>query len=64
MAFDVEVLYLARKQRLRVLEIPIDWYHNTDSKLRLGVDSFSMVRDTLRVRLHDLKGGYELKSKI
>ena len=64
LAFDVEVLYLARKQRLRVLEIPIDWYHNRDSKVRLGVDSFSMVRDTLRVRLHDLKGGYELKSKI
>ena len=64
LAFDVEVLYLARKQGLRVLEIPIDWHHNRDSKVRIGVDSFSMVRDTLRMRLHDLKGGYELKPKI
>jgi len=28
------------------------------------VDSFSMVRDTLRVRLRDLRGGYDLKAKI
>ena len=64
LGFDVELLYLARKQDLRVLEIPIDWYHIRDSKVRAGVDSFSMVRDTLRVRLHDLRGGYDLKTKI
>ena len=64
LGFDVELLYLARKQHLRVLEIPIDWYHVRDSKVRVGVDSFSMVRDTLRVRLHDLRGGYGLKTKI
>lgn len=60
----MELLYLARKQGLRVLEIPIDWYHMRDSKVRRGVDSFSMIRDTLRVRLHDLRGGYDLKTRI
>ena len=64
LGFDVEVLYLARKQHLRVLEIPIDWYHIKDSKVRVGVDSFSMIRDTLRVRLHDLRGGDDLKTRI
>ena len=60
LGFDVELLYLARKLRLRVVENPIDWYHNRDSKVRGAADSLSMIRDTLRVRLHDLRGGYEL----
>ena len=62
MGFDVEVLYLARKLGLRVVEIPIDWYHNSDSSVRGVVDSLSMFKDTLKVRLHDLKGGYEPES--
>lgn len=49
-AFDVEILFLAAQSGLRVLEIPIDWYHNPMSKVRPLVDSFSMARDTLLVR--------------
>ena len=43
--FDVEVLYLARKQGMRVVEVPIDWFHQKASKVRPGVDSFLMLRD-------------------
>ena len=61
LAFDVELLYLARKQGLKVVEIPIDWYHDRDSKVRTGVDSLSMFIDALRVRVRDLTGGYVLE---
>ena len=58
--FDVEVLYLAvNKRALRVLEMPIDWYHQRSSKVRPGIDSFLMTLDTLRVRWRDLRGRYE-----
>ena len=33
-AFDVEVLALAREYGLRVVEVPIDWEHNRDSRVR------------------------------
>ena len=56
--FDVEILYVALKREMRVKEIPIDWYHQTVSKLRPGVDSFLMLRDTLLVRWNDLSGRY------
>ena len=57
--FDVEILYLAAKKDMRVLEIPIDWYHQRDSKVRVGMDSLLMVRDTLLMRWYDLRGGYD-----
>ncbi len=58
-AFDVEVLYIARKRGFRILELPIDWHHQRDSKVRPGADSFRMFRDTLSVRWHDALGRYD-----
>ena len=58
--FDVEVLYLALRKRMGVLEIHIDWYHQRASKVRAGLDSFLMLRDTLLVRWYDLRGNYEM----
>ena len=56
--FDVEVLYLALRRGMRVLELPIDWYHQRASKVRPLVDSFLMFRDALLVRLYELQGKY------
>ncbi len=50
-SFDVEILYLALRQNMRVVEIPIDWYHREASKVRPLADSFLMLRDTLTLRL-------------
>ncbi len=58
--FDVEVLYLALRRRMRVLEIPIDWYHHRPSKVRPGLDSLLMLRDILLVRWRDMRGKYRL----
>lgn len=58
-AFDVEVLYLAKKNRIRVFEMPVVWRHNSESKVRAGLDAFLMARDALRIRIHSLRGGYK-----
>jgi len=34
--FDVELLYRARHQGLRIREIPVTWRHGRDSRVRLG----------------------------
>jgi len=49
-ATDVEVLYLARQAQLRISELPVRWREVEGSKLRLGRDSWRMMRDVLRVR--------------
>lgn len=58
--FDVEMLYLALKMDMRVFELPVDWYHDPSSKLRVGIDSLLMIKDTLLVRFRDLFGRYRL----
>ncbi|MCH9009556.1 MAG: glycosyltransferase family 2 protein [Chloroflexi bacterium] len=61
--FDVELLYLALKMNMRVFELPVDWYHDPSSKLRVGIDSLLMIRDTLLVRVRDLFGKYRLDGR-
>ena len=56
--FDVEILYMAKKKGMRVVEIPIEWHHQDSSKVRPLVDSFSMLRDTAMLRLRDAGGRY------
>jgi len=57
--FDVEILYLAKRMSLSVREIPVDWYHRRSSKVRPGSDALLMLRDTLIVRLNDIRGVYD-----
>ncbi|MGH2387357.1 MAG: dolichyl-phosphate beta-glucosyltransferase [Chloroflexota bacterium] len=56
--FDVEILYLARRQGYRMLEVPIDWYFDADSRVRAGVDAVLMTLDLFRIRLRALLRRY------
>ena len=49
-AFDVEVVYLARKLGLRVVEVPVRWSHAEGSRVRPVQDSARMFADLLRIR--------------
>ena len=49
-AFDVEVLYMARKSRLSITEVAIDWYFREGSKVRPVQDTLNMVWDVLKIR--------------
>jgi dolichyl-phosphate beta-glucosyltransferase len=50
-AYDVELLWLARRRRLRVAEIGVVWNHSPDSRVHLFTDSVRMALDILRIRL-------------
>lgn len=58
-AFDVEVLFLARKLGYGVAEVPVEWTHATGSKVRPVVDALRMARDVAKVKLNDLRGDYQ-----
>lgn len=49
-AFDVEVLYLARRGGLAVHEVAIDWHYREGSKVRPLRDAFAMAWDVLKIR--------------
>ncbi len=56
--FDVEVLFLARRLGLSVVEVPIDWYHHSDSRAHRLRDGLDMGWDTLRLRWATWRGKY------
>lgn len=57
-AFDVEVLFLARKQGYRVKEVPVVWRYGTETKVDPVRDAYRNFLDVLRVRWHALRGHY------
>ena len=59
-SFDIEILYLARKKRMSIREIPIQWYYDANSKVSAVPDALRMLGDIFRIHLHALRGGYDL----
>ena len=58
-AFDVEVLYIARRRGYRIVEVPIDWYYGEGSRVSPLRDSWNMLREVLRVRANGRAGLYD-----
>ena len=49
-AYDVEILFLARKQSCRVLEMPVKWINSPGSKVNPVSDSLQMLFDLCKIR--------------
>lgn len=57
-AFDVELLFLARKMKIKHKEVPILWKHHKTDRVSPIKDSLRMLRDILKIRLAYLTGKY------
>lgn len=57
-AFDVEVLFLARKEGLDIREVPITWYYMEASSVKPVRDTWRMFREVLRIRGNESRGLY------
>lgn len=57
-AFDVELLFIARKRGYRIVELPIPWYFNPESKINVLRDATRMALDLFRIRWNALRGIY------
>jgi dolichyl-phosphate beta-glucosyltransferase len=55
--FDVEILYIARKAKLALKEVPVNWHNMPGSKVNLLVDSLKMLISlfTIRMKHSDIK---------
>lgn len=60
-SFDIELLYLARRKKLRIREIPIHWYFDPESKVSAVRDALRMVGDIFRIHLNAMRGVYDPK---
>lgn len=49
-AFDAELLYIARKLKLKIAQVPVTWINDPNSKVKMLSDGLKMARDLFRVR--------------
>ena len=49
-AWDVEILYLARRRGLAIAEVPVLWFNSPESKVRVVRDAVQTLWDVLRIR--------------
>jgi dolichyl-phosphate beta-glucosyltransferase len=62
-AYDVEILYLARRAGIPIAEVPVLWFNSPESKVAVVKDSLRMLRDLLRLRwIH--RGSGNRKSEV
>ncbi len=54
-AYDVEILYIAKKLGYKIKEVPIKWINSPDSRVRPLRDSFQTALDILKIRLRRYK---------
>lgn len=57
-AFDVEILYMARRLGYRIDEVGVDWHYNADSRVHVARDSVRMARDIFRIWTRGQRGYY------
>ncbi|MBT3249337.1 MAG: glycosyltransferase family 2 protein [Candidatus Pacebacteria bacterium] len=58
-AFDVELLFIAKKNGLKISEVPIEWHHHETDRVDPIKDSLRMLKDIIRIRIADFKGKYK-----
>ena len=56
--FDPEILFLAKRNGLRVAEVPVRWSHDFATKVNVLGDGLQMVLELLRIRWNAVRGVY------
>jgi dolichyl-phosphate beta-glucosyltransferase len=57
--FDVEILFIAQKRGYRIVEVPINWYYMSNSRVSPIGDSVRMLHEIVQVRINDWRGKYD-----
>jgi dolichyl-phosphate beta-glucosyltransferase len=56
--FDFEILHIARKHEFTVAEVPVQWSHSGDSRIRMS-DYPKTLMELIKVRINESKGRYD-----
>jgi dolichyl-phosphate beta-glucosyltransferase len=51
-SYDTEILYLAHKYGFKIVEVPVDWTNDENTRVRLYKDAVKSFIDIIRIRLH------------
>jgi dolichyl-phosphate beta-glucosyltransferase len=58
-AFDVELLFIAKKWRLKVKEVPVTWIDSDMSNFNTFKVILRFLKDIIQIKINDFKGLYD-----
>jgi len=57
--FDPEILFIARKLKYTIREVPVTWGHDERSRISYLKDGMKMLEDMAKIRANSLAGRYD-----
>ena len=57
--FDPEILFIARKLKYRIDEVPVTWGHDERSRMSYLKDGMKMLEEMAQIRTNSLRGRYD-----
>ncbi|MEL6309942.1 MAG: dolichyl-phosphate beta-glucosyltransferase [Chloroflexota bacterium] len=57
--FDVELIFVGLRRGYKIVDVPITWYYNDDTRMRLVQDSLHILLEIWQIRQNWRKGVYE-----
>lgn len=57
-SFDLELLFIAKKQKFKIAEVPVLWHHQASKAVRPITESLLAFLDILKIRFYDFLGVY------
>ncbi|MGB1286186.1 MAG: dolichyl-phosphate beta-glucosyltransferase [Aggregatilineales bacterium] len=60
--FDVELIFIAKRRGYQIVDVPITWYYDDDSRMRLVQDSLHILAEIWQIRRNWRRGLYERQS--
>jgi glycosyltransferase involved in cell wall biosynthesis len=57
--FDPEILFIARKLKYRIVEVPVTWGHDERSRMSYVKDGMKMLEEMAVIRYNSLAGRYD-----
>jgi glycosyltransferase involved in cell wall biosynthesis len=57
--FDPEILFIARKLKYAIVEVPVTWGHDERSRMSYLKDGLQMLQEMAQIRANSLRGRYD-----
>jgi glycosyltransferase involved in cell wall biosynthesis len=57
--FDPEILFIARKLKYTIVEVPVTWGHDERSRMSYLKDGMKMLEEMAEIRTNSLRGRYD-----
>lgn len=51
-AHDIEIVLIARKYKIKIIELPVKWVHKNEGKINLITDSLNMLVSLIKMKIN------------